>query len=136
MLDIQYSTAHSDIVFEKFDNDLVVLDLKSGRYFGFNSIGAATWLALVAGARARDLASAGLNEAQLTTFLKALIEEGIAIQSEGDGNPLPVGYAELLQSNSEAPSVEAFDDLADLMLADPIHDVDAEMGWPHRPTEV
>ena len=29
--------------------------------------------------------------------------------------------------------VEVFDDLADLLVADPIHDVDQEAGWPHRP---
>jgi hypothetical protein len=26
-----------------------------------------------------------------------------------------------------------FDDLADLLIADPVHDVDEEAGWPHRP---
>ena len=34
-----------------------------------------------------------------------------------------------------APEVESFDDLAELMKADPIHDVDAEFGWPHRPAD-
>ncbi len=135
MLDSQYSVAHSDIVFENFDGDLVVLDLRSGRYFGFNPLGAATWLALMAGAKARVIASAGLDESQLITFLKAILGEGIAVQSEGDESPIFAGQVELPQSNSEAPSIEAFDDLADLMLADPIHDVDAEMGWPHRPTK-
>ena len=30
-------------------------------------------------------------------------------------------------------TVEVFDDLADLLIADPIHDVEATAGWPHRP---
>jgi hypothetical protein len=32
-------------------------------------------------------------------------------------------------------TVEMFDDLADLILTDPIHDVDQNAGWPHRPQD-
>jgi len=32
----------------------------------------------------------------------------------------------------DQPEIEVFDDLAQLILADPIHDVDAEAGWPMR----
>ncbi|MEY4889872.1 MAG: hypothetical protein RIQ75_1002 [Pseudomonadota bacterium] len=133
MLDSYYSVANSEIVFEEFNGDLVVLDLGTGRYFGFNAVGAATWLALMDGACARDIASAGLDEAQLSVFLNTILREGIAIQAEGSRSSLPVKYAELLQSSDEAPGIEAFDDLSDLMMSDPIHGVDAEMGWPHTP---
>ena len=36
----------------------------------------------------------------------------------------------------EAPRIEIFDDLAELIFADPIHDVDEQAGWPApRPTQ-
>jgi hypothetical protein len=135
MLDSCYSIAHPEIVFEQFEGDLVVLDLRSGRYFGFNAVGAATWAALMGGARASDIVAAGLDERLLTDFLNTVLREGIAIRTEGPGAPVSETFSALLRTNSEAPGIEAFDDLADLMMADPIHDVDADMGWPHRPKD-
>lgn len=35
-------------------------------------------------------------------------------------------------ATGDEPEIEVFDDLAQLILADPIHDVDAEAGWPMR----
>ena len=32
--------------------------------------------------------------------------------------------------SDEEPRIEVFDDLAELILADPIHDVDEQAGWP------
>ena len=32
-------------------------------------------------------------------------------------------------------TVEMFEDLADLILTDPVHDVDHDAGWPHRPAD-
>ncbi|MEQ1769121.1 MAG: hypothetical protein ABL879_04720 [Devosia sp.] len=31
--------------------------------------------------------------------------------------------------------VEVFEDLTELLVADPVHDVDAMAGWPHRPED-
>ena len=41
-------------------------------------------------------------------------------------SPAPVRSSESLK----APRVDVFDDLADLILLDPIHDVNEKMGWP------
>ena len=32
----------------------------------------------------------------------------------------------------EPPTLKKYDDMADLLLVDPIHDVAAETGWPER----
>jgi hypothetical protein len=32
--------------------------------------------------------------------------------------------------SGERPQIEIFDDLAELIFADPIHDVDEQVGWP------
>jgi hypothetical protein len=32
--------------------------------------------------------------------------------------------------SGDGPAIEVYDDLAELMLADPIHDVDEQAGWP------
>ena len=53
MMNNCYIVAGPDIVFEKFGGDLVVLDIATGRYFGFNPTAARIWEALMAGASPR-----------------------------------------------------------------------------------
>ena len=33
----------------------------------------------------------------------------------------------------QTPVIEVFDDLAELIMIDPLHEVDAERGWPVKP---
>jgi hypothetical protein len=53
-----YEIAGRDIVSESFDGDIVVLDLNSGKYFGFTDAGSGIWEALAAGATPEVLLSA------------------------------------------------------------------------------
>lgn len=133
MLDNSYQLANPDIVFERFGEDLVVLNLRSGQYFGFNGSGALVWRALSGGVAASKLRSAGMSQQALEPFLSALIDNGLLVaQTSTDIELEPVLQAELAMA-SEAPTVEVYEDLADLIMADPIHDVDVNTGWPNRP---
>ena len=44
-----YAVASKDIVFESFDGEAVVLDLSTGKYFGFSDSGSRIWQALSSG---------------------------------------------------------------------------------------
>lgn len=139
MTDHRYKIAHSDIVFEDFDGEKVVLDLRSGNYFDFNPVAAALWDALLAGASRAVFAAAGLSPQRAEAFLALVVQSGLAV---ADPDAAPLGAADavtqtlataLALAGDEDPRIGVFDDLADLMQADPIHEVDAEYGWPHRP---
>ena len=41
-----YAVASEEIIFESFDGDAVVLDIGTGRYFGFSDLGSCAWEAL------------------------------------------------------------------------------------------
>lgn len=138
MLDISYELAGPDIVFERFDGDLVVLNLSTGKYFGLNLVAAVLWDALMTGAPAADLVAAGANAADLQAFLAELAKQGLiktaAMPRIATLQPeTAAALAAALAALAGAPQIEIFDDLADLILADPIHDVDAQTGWPHLP---
>ncbi len=126
-----FSLASEDVVFEEFDGDLVVLDLATGRYFGFNDAATALWRALVDGASVEDLVAAAPSVDGIGAFVTRLVEAGLLTASE-----VPSASADLsaLGALAGAPTVEVYDDLSDLILADPIHDVDAEAGWPKAMT--
>ena len=122
-----YQKAGDDIVFEQFDNDLVILNLAIGQYFGVNASGAEAWRHLMAGASVDEI-SCGANSNALDRFLDQLSSFGLVRPTEVAG----IGATCVL---TDAPTIEAFDDLSDLLLADPIHDVDTEAGWPKMPDQ-
>lgn len=141
MTETRYKAAHPDIVFEQFDGEMVVLDLRSGHYYDFNPTAAALWDALVAGGSAAVFAAAGLSASRTEAFIGRVVECGLALP---DPDQPPVGAessltATLAQALGQAgdadPQINTFDDLADLIQADPIHEVDAQYGWPHRPAD-
>jgi len=123
----RFKTPNENIVYEQFDKDLVILNLESGQYFGVNEAGAAVWLNLMDGGAPDDIAPTGMA-ALVAGFIEQLLGFGLI---EADAAP-PTAHALEITT---APTIEVFDDLSDLIIADPIHDVDIEAGWPTMPEQ-
>jgi hypothetical protein len=126
----------SDIAAEDFDGEFVVLDLTVGRYFSLAGGAAIVWRAL-AGGHALGAAEAAFAEGDprrraVTQLAEQLVAHQLLKAGAGAPDPDAAVLAELALSPGPF-EIEVFDDLADLLLADPIHDVDAEAGWPHLP---
>lgn len=133
MLNTAYKCASADIVFEEFDGDLVVLNLGSGRYFGFNKSAASVWKALMQGVHPAKISGIGPDEPEMRGFVDALLANELVVANADINAPLEAAQIADLEADRSAPVVEVYDDLADLIVADPIHDVDAEAGWPVKP---
>ncbi len=128
-----FALAGPDVVAEGFDGDFVVLNLSTGRYFGLNAVAGAIWARAVAGWPENEIsraAEACCNAAAVGHLLDDLVaNELLVVQPAVRTDVADIGFADL----AGAPVLETHDDLADLIVADPIHDVDREAGWPHRP---
>lgn len=130
-----YAVASRDIVFESFDGEAVVLDLSSGKYFGFSDSGSRVWQALSSGVDARALiglatSALTIGPAELEGFVSRLVEFGLLVPSDAVAEPLPGELLAELAATSETLSVDVHDDLADLIIVDPIHEVEEPVGWP------
>jgi len=134
-MDQRLIPAGPDIVFEEFDGDLVVLNLSTGRYFGFNPAAAVVWEALMSGVAPRTVAEAMLQASGLDAFVADLLANDLVVASDITPADLAPGVAAKLAALGPAPQLEAYDDLADLIVADPIHDTDEAQGWPVRAPE-
>ncbi len=134
-MDKRLSLAGPDIVFEEFDGDLVVLNLSTGRYFGFNPSAAVLWSALIAGVCPADLQDQLAPGIDLASFIGALHENALVIEASEVPAPMADDLRARLGKLTEQPRLEIYDDLSDLIVADPIHDTDAAQGWPVRPTQ-
>lgn len=130
-----YAVASRDIVFESFDGEAVVLNLANGKYFGFSDSGSRVWQALSSGVDAQamiGLTAGGstIGAAELDHFISQLLDLGLLARLEATAQPLPGELPAELAATSEPLYVSIHDDLADLIIVDPIHEVEEPLGWP------
>ena len=128
MPDTSYKVSSADVVFEEFDGNLVVLNLASGQYFGPNSPAAAIWTSLVSGVCPADIADAGPKANAVNKFVKDLLSLELILPAPDAKATLKPSEIAILRAIESEPPIEVYDDLADLIVADPIHDVDQEAG--------
>jgi hypothetical protein len=130
---------------ERLDGETILINFDTGQYFSFQGSSADVLWLVQSGVDATywpevlQDAFPGLQwdetvETEVRSFLNGLVEVGVieaTTESGGPGDPLPEDY---LRGAWSAPSVFANDDLADLLVIDPIHDT-SEDGWPQsRPS--
>lgn len=127
------------VIFEKFDDELVAINLDTGVYHSLSGAAADAFELLAEEATQTEVAEAlatkyaagtDVIHAGLTPFFDQLRKEGLIHQVEirKDRGPLKLaapraGLAFL------PPTLEAYRDLQSLFLLDPVHDVGDE-GWP------
>jgi len=131
----------SEIAAEEFEDGPVMINFLTGRYFTLNRSGRRLWAELQEGADETRLASALADLEKLPQleaerirrdvrlFLDRLINERLV--AEVIGKTQAAGTSANLRDEAyEPPRLDVFDDLAELILLDPIHDVNEKMGWP------
>ena len=131
------------IVDETIDGESLIMDMVTGSYYGCDGASAFAWLAFAGGASVDEMADAlsarfpvdaATARTQGAELLGTLLGHELLV-ARGDEPPVPLDDAVAAYDGAfdgAAPlSIDAFTDLADLILLDPVHDV-SEAGWPHR----
>jgi len=127
----------SGISCERLDGEMVIISFETGKYFNANST-AADILFLIENrinqSLWKDILLSHFNdfnieESNIHKFLTKLILEKI-VQETGESVFENVSLPEDYQREEwKAPTLLVFEDLADLLLIDPIHDTSLD-GWP------
>jgi len=128
------------VIHESFEHEIVIVNLDTGRYYCLQKSGVDLWNGIAAGASVEEIAAAfaksydtaGVDlDASLLATIEDLKREELIIDA-------PVGDATRgawhgpsgdLGRVFEPPSLQTYTDMQDLLLLDPIHEVD-EKGWP------
>jgi Coenzyme PQQ synthesis protein D (PqqD) len=141
-LDHSFECNAPDVVFENFGDEVILLNLRSGNYYSLDPLAMLYWEYLSQGVPPRQIAAhicgsygGKVDEASIANDLGALFAE---FQSEGLIRPSNIARAIADVSNATArppaeyarPTISRFDDVAEMLLLDPVHDV-SEVGWPH-----
>jgi hypothetical protein len=119
-----------DVIEEAFGDEVVLVNLRSGRYFSLEGSAGALWAAIGDGAAPSEVATAaGAEVDAVVPFLQRLLDEELVAL---EGEPLPPHAGAALEP---AARVLAFDDMEDILQLDPIHDIDLDgTGWPAAPS--
>jgi hypothetical protein len=138
----EYQIDRSRIIFEQFEDETVLVNTETGYYYSLSNTGSEVLRLLEDGCPAADLPlilfgsteDTHMRRAVVETFVERLADEGIIMArasefaSQISGERGPALYDARI--DYEPPVLERFDDVRDLLLIDPIHQVDQEFGWP------
>jgi hypothetical protein len=138
--DVPLRVASANVHSKVFDDEVVVLEMKSGTYFSLRGAGVDIWQLVERNATAArihdaleqryDAPRAEIAEA-VTALLNDLVE-GRLIVADPSVEPAEAPEEVAEKAPFSAPQIERFTDMQELLLLDPIHEVD-DTGWPHTP---
>jgi hypothetical protein len=134
----RYRLASQDIVCEEFDGEMVILNLASGHYFALNKSASVLLSGLLQGVAPETLSSVDgskLSTEEVNDFFRELVAHELVTEDDPRApEPLDSAIRDALTMLHEKPTLETHADLADLIIADPIHESDEASGWPVRKT--
>ncbi len=147
---LRYKIHAPHIVHEIFDDqEAAIINLKSGNYYSLNPIGAYIWAQIESCLTVGEIVEEVVSryDGSLVEIINAVnkfvaelhAEELIVTANEGSDE------ASSQHTRTDAdetgtkipfspPVLERYNDMQELLLLDPIHEVD-ETGWPHRKQE-
>lgn len=130
-----------EVIHETLEGEVVIVNLKSGSYYRTAGSGAAIWGGLERAETAGEIvarlsASYGAEgngvDKNVRGFLQELEEEGLIARSDAEpaGESTDAAPPSDTEEAFEVPVLEKFDDMQEMILLDPVHEVD-ERGWPY-----
>jgi hypothetical protein len=134
-----YRFNRDTFAFECFDDEIVVLNVIDGVYYAFRGAAVPAWPYIIAQHPEPVIAStlatrygiqADAVTVDLTEFIERLASEKILLTASE--NTSGIDYSQSASLTKYAGFIfERHDDMDDLLTLDPIHDVDAQKGWPN-----
>ena len=138
-----YRLNEEKMFYDMAEGQAIVINFTSGMYYGTSSLGSAVLDALIAGASEESILAAvqaipGCPDdmaQRMEAFLTQLLEKEVLVAAEGAGTQAAAVDPAAVQDGFDL-TVDEFAEVQDLILADPVHEVDVEMGWPVLPDNV
>jgi Coenzyme PQQ synthesis protein D (PqqD) len=141
---MRHSVNAPRVMHETIDDEVIVIDLTTGSYYSLRAAGAEIWHAVERGLAEDEIADAlGVRYdgepteigAAVSRLLQELTDEGLIQSSNGErefspSELLPPARDDRPRERFQPPVLEKHTDMQDLILLDPVHEVDAR-GWPH-----
>ena len=138
-MDVVYRVNGPRVIFENIDGELILVNMEKGCYYSTDQVGADVWALIEAGhsvseihdsLRFRYSGEPHDITAALEAFLARLREEELVVPEDEPADRKVPNLATLdHRPDFHAPALEKYTDMRDMLLLDPVHDVEAA-GWP------
>jgi hypothetical protein len=139
----RYRINQPAVIAEIIDSEAIIVNLDSGAYYSLRDSACTIWnllvqgytpIEVVTGMQAEYTGDTESMRSGVEALLAELLAEALLVPVE----PMPAAVPAFDTNGDTAgvlpqflpPLMEKFTDMADLLLLDPIHEVDT-MGWPH-----
>ena len=135
-----------DVIYELFDNEVIMINLKNGSYYSIKDTAAEIWKKIEKSHTIDNIIESFISKydadpkkivESIRSYFDELVNddliETIALQEKTNiSQEMRTSKTnEILEKRSfEPPLLERYTDMQDLLLLDPIHDVSDE-GWPN-----
>jgi hypothetical protein len=135
VLTATYSFDADRVIFDGAGADCIAIDLFNGAYFTFSPAAVLVWSFVRGGESPESLvaqAQPAVRES-LATFITRLLADGLLVSSSDGSASAPATTelpGELVAAATADLSYSQHTDMQDLFTIDPVHDVDATVGWP------
>ena len=139
-----------DIIFEFFDNEVVLINLENGNYYSIQGVAAEIWNLVEGSIGVNEIIKYIMSRYQgvqndvaqaVDLFLAELSQDGLIESFEPkQASENHVGETLLPEHTSNRPAfvppqLNRYTDMQNLLLLDPIHDV-GEQGWPNSRSDI
>jgi len=134
-----YRVNRPRVIFENIDGELILVNLEKGCYFSTDAFGADIWELIESGHTVHGIREAlgfryeGDSEEihrVATAFIEKLIgEELVVLVEDAERAEVPTPATHSRRTTFRMPELQKYTDMRDMLLLDPVHDVEAA-GWP------
>lgn len=140
---MRYRVNRPQVINETIDGEAIMINLATGSYYSLDRVGGDVWALVEASLSVEEIVvelgrryDADENDVRrgVDELLRRLADERLVVPCE-DGDAVRTtspGPETAERPPFRAPRLEKFTDMQDLILLDPVHEVDAR-GWPHLP---
>ena len=136
----------SNITYELIDDEVIIVNLEKGHYYSLHGSGKEIWNGILAGLTPEKIISFFISkyktnpdriQTAVYNSIAELINEKLIIPAPDErekenalnNNNKPITNLGETNATFTEPVMEKYTDLEELLLLDPVHDID-EMGWP------
>lgn len=137
------------VVHDNLDGEVILIHMDTGNYYSIDQVGAEIWDLLSTRRTVQQVVEELLlryeGDSQeisksVAEFIRQLEKEELIVADDASDSRFSETESPANESLPQtrpafsAPTLEIFSDMQDLLLLDPIHEVD-EKGWPHEVKE-
>jgi hypothetical protein len=145
---VLYRVNRPSVVYEAFDDEIVIINLDNGNYYSLDGAGGDIWSLIESGANVSEIVEGvvGRYEGSNSSDLESAVNQSIAeleeedlivpVEPKEDENRRALPKQIEAESETEKPVfkrpvLQKFTDMQDFLLVDPIHEVDYT-DWPQE----